>query len=240
MSIWGKLIVGTAGFAVGGPIGALFGTAAGHALDEISFSSYNNDQKNIKSLAFTGGLIALSAKMAKADGIVTKDEVITFKKLVDIPSENIRDVGRIWELAKTTIDGYDSYAYQMSKLFQPRSPILEKVLDLLFEIAKSDGVITNEELDYLNRVAEIFGIDEKTFDRLSTFHNPDSNPYSILGVDEDTSFEQIKKHWKILVNKNHPDRLIGDGMPEEFIQTATKKLTLINEAYFKISEIHKI
>ena len=238
MSIWGKFIVGTAGFAIGGPIGALFGTAAGHALDEISSNSYN-DQKNIKSLAFTGGLIALSAKMAKADGMVTKDEIITFKNLVDIPSENIKDVGRIWELAKTTIDGYDSYAHQMSKLFQPRSPILEKVLDLLFEIAKSDGVITNEEIDYLNRVAEIFGIDDKTFDRFSTFHNPESNPYSILGIDENTSFDQIKKHWKILVNKNHPDRLIGDGMPEEFIQTATKKLALINEAYYKISKIHK-
>ena len=105
MNIWGKVIGGAAGFAIGGPIGALLGTVAGHAIDTKILPSYISSDQNYKSIVFTAGVIALSAKMAKADGKVTKEEILTFRKLVQIPKDDINQVSKLWELAKETTDG---------------------------------------------------------------------------------------------------------------------------------------
>ena len=169
MSIWGKVIGGAAGFAIGGPLGALLGTLAGHAIDK-QLPSNNSKHEGHKSIAFTAGVIALSAKMAKADGKVTKEEIITFRRLVRVPKENLRQVGKLWELAKKTTDGYDLYAQQISSLFKNEQAILERILDLLFEIAKSDGVIQESELKYLKNVSKIFNFSDQTFMKLFALH----------------------------------------------------------------------
>ena len=233
MNIWGKFIGGAAGFALGGPLGALIGALAGHAVDKVAPIKHK-DNDITKSLAFTAGIIALSAKMAKADGFVSQEEISTFKKLVEIPPENINTVGKLWELAKQTTDGYESYANQIASLFPHGSPVLEKLIDLLFEIAKSDGVIKPEEELYLKNVASIFRINEKSFQRLLDFHENRENPFSILGVNSKDSDEKIKSAWKSLVIQNHPDHLIGQGMPKEFIISASQRLADINSAYDKI------
>ena len=233
MSVWGKILGGAAGFALSGPLGALLGTLAGHAIDNIA--PFNKKEKNLyKTLAFTTGVIALSAKMAKADGKVSRQEIKTFKRLVEIPPKNIKTVGKLWELAKETTDGFENYAKQISSLFPPGSPVLERLLDLLFEIAKSDGIIQSSELLYLKTVASIFSISEKDFKCLLASHDPYGNPYAVLGVDPTSNIETIKNAWKVLVRKNHPDRLIGEGMPEEFIKSATQRLSEINSAYDSI------
>ena len=239
MNIWGKLIGGATGFAIGGPIGGLLGTLAGHAIDSKIIPKYINVKNNYESIVFTAGVIALSAKMAKADGQVTKEEILTFRKFVQIPKENIDEVSKLWELAKETTDGYELYARQIYNSFKNESEILVKILDLLFEIAKSDGIIKSEELNYLEVVSKIFNLDEKTFRQLFAQHKSEGHPYDILGVQSTDDFEEIQRVWKQMVKNHHPDKLIGKGMPIEFINTANHRLAAINSAFEEIKKFKK-
>ena len=237
MNIWGKVIGGAAGFAIGGPIGALLGAVAGHAIDTKILPSYISNDENYKSIVFTAGVIALSAKMAKADGKVTKEEILTFRKLVQIPKDDINQVSKLWELAKETTDGYELYAKQIYSLFRNQPEILERILDILFEIAKSDGNIDATELNYLKNVSNIFNFDEIIFEKLLALHNPENNSFEILGVQISDTFEDIQKKWKEMVKNNHPDKLVGQGMPIEFIESANQKLAIINSAYEEIKNL---
>ena len=237
MNIWGKVIGGAAGFAIGGPIGALLGAVAGHAIDTKILPSYISSDQNYKSIVFTAGVIALSAKMAKADGKVTKEEILTFRKLVQIPKDDINQVSKLWELAKETTDGYELYAKQIYSLFRNQPEILERILDILFEIAKSDGNIDATELNYLKNVSNIFNFDEIIFEKLLALHNPENNSFEILGVQISDTFEDIQKKWKEMVKNNHPDKLVGQGMPIEFIESANQKLAIINSAYEEIKNL---
>ena len=237
MNIWGKVIGGAAGFAIGGPIGALLGAVAGHAIDTKILPSYISNDQNYKSIVFTAGVIALSAKMAKADGKVTKEEILTFRKLVQIPKDDINQVSKLWELAKETTDGYELYAKQIYSLFRNQPEILERILDILFEIAKSDGNIDSTELNYLKNVSNIFNFDEIIFEKLLALHNPENNSFEILGVKISDSLEDIQKKWKEMVKNNHPDKLVGQGMPIEFIESANQKLAIINSAYEEIKNL---
>ena len=240
MNIWGKLIGGATGFAIGGPIGGLLGTLAGHAIDLKIIPKYIKVKNYYESIVFTAGVIALSAKMAKADGQVTKEEILTFRKFVQIPKENIDEVSKLWELAKETTDGYELYARQIYNSFKNESEILVKILDLLFEIAKSDGIIKSEELNYLEVVSKIFNLDEITFRQLFAQHKSVGNPYEILGVKSTDDFEEIQRVWKQMVKNNHPDKLIGKGMPIEFINTANHRLAAINSAFEEIKNLNKL
>ena len=156
MSIWGVIIGGTAGFALGGPIGGLLGAVAGHAVQKTLAPS-SGDAQSTKRVAFTVAVIALSAKMAKADGIVSRNEINAFRERVHIPKSEVKQVGKFWDLARQTPAGFEDYARQVSQLFVAKAPVLEQLLDLLFHIAKSDGNITTPEQTYLHTVATIFG-----------------------------------------------------------------------------------
>ncbi len=189
------------------------------------------------SVAFTIGMIALGAKMAKADGVVTSDEVKAFKDVFHIPSEELANVARVFNLAKQDVGGFESYARQIAKLFSAKHEILEDVLDGLFHIAKSDGLMHNRELEYLARVAEIFGFGAREFAGIKARHlSPAADdPYVILGIAVSAPDADVKARYRALVRDNHPDRHIAAGMPEEFIAIATERLASINAAYERIS-----
>ena len=237
MSIWGMIIGGAAGFAFGGPIGGLLGAAAGIAVEKgFSPKKAAEDADASRKIAFTVAVIALSAKMAKADGVVTHDEISAFRQRVHIPQAEVSQVGKFWDLARQTPDGFKSYAKQVAKLFDERAPILEQLLDLLFHIARSDGAVTPPEARYLATVAQIFGFSEIDFARLMALHSEvGPTPYEVLGVDPDIGNADLRHHWRELVRANHPDKLIAEGMPEEFIEVATDKLAKINAAYDSIA-----
>ena len=232
MNIWGKIIGGAAGFALGGPIGGIVGAIAGHAVD-----SYAEDSHVRREAAFTIALIALSAKMAKADGVVTRQEILAFREKVDIAPDDLEKVGNLWDLARETPEGYSAYATQVSRMFAPASPVLEQLMALLFHIARADGVVTSEEEDYLEHVAEILGFDADGFARLVHIHGDDTaSPYRILGLDPDCSDDDLRHRWIELNRNHHPDRLMADGLPSEFIRAATERLAAINEAYDTLKE----
>lgn len=240
MSIWGKIAGVGLGAALGGPIGALIGLAAGHAVDR-SVESGGADrpvQGPEASVAFTVGVIALSAKMAKSDGQVTRSEVDTFKKIFHVPPAEEKNVGRIFDLARQDVAGFQSYAKQIARLFRDRRNVLEDLLDGLFEIAMADGVFHPSEETFLRRVAEIFGFSEHEFLRIKASHlGPDAaDPYVILGLSHDAPNDEIKQTYRRLVRENHPDALIARGVPEEFVRVATDKLAKINDAYDRIAK----
>ena len=184
------------------------------------------------------GVIALSAKMAKADGIVTADEVLAFRRVVDVPEAEAKNVSRLFELAQQTTDGYQAYAQQMAQSFGEDRAVLEDVLDVLFEIAKADGAVHERELAFLADVAEIFGFSQADFARISALHVIEADggdPYVVLGLSRDADDAEIKRRYRALVSENHPDRAIARGMPEEFVKVANDKLAAINAAYDRIA-----
>jgi DnaJ like chaperone protein len=190
-----------------------------------------------KSLAFTIGVIALGAKMAKADGVVTGDEVAAFKQVFHVPEQELAGVARVFNLAKQDVAGYQTYARQLARLFAGRHQILEDVLDSLFHIAKADGAVHEREGRFLEDVAMIFGFDSSEFARIKARHilADEADPYAILGLERGAREEDIKKRYRQLVRENHPDVHIAGGMPEELIDIANDRLARINAAYEEIA-----
>ena len=230
MSIWGKIIGGAAGFALGGPIGALVGALAGHTVDVYAKRSAPAEPD--RQAAFSVALVALSAKMAKADGVVSRNEILAFREKVHVQKEDLEAVAKLWELARQTTDGYEAYAQQLARLFPGTPAVLEELMGLLFHIAKADGKIDPAEFEYLGRVAGILGFDGDGFERMAAIHGDEvTSPYRVLGADPDWDDAELRKAWLRLVERHHPDRLVGEGLPEEFVQAANDRLAKINAAY---------
>jgi DnaJ like chaperone protein len=236
MSIWGKLGGAAAGFLLGGgPIGALAGFVAGHVLFDRG-AGVGADGRDEHGIAFTIAIIALGAKMAKADGVVTSDEIEAFGRIFRVPPSEEANVRRVFDLARQDTAGYEAYAGQIARLFRDNPAVLEDILDGLFEIAKADGILHPAELQFLERVSDIFGFAPDEFLRIRASHDgPDlADPYTILGVDRRASEDEVKRTYRMLVRENHPDSLIARGVPEEFVRLANDKLAAINGAYDRI------
>ena len=241
MSIWGKLIGGVAGFALGGPLGAILGTVFGHAVDRKRAQNYvgtSADSLQTRQTAFTVAVVVLSAKMAKADGQVTRDEVDAFKRIFEIPENEMRDVGRLFNEARQDAEGFEPYAEQIGEMFAHDMAVRESLLGGLFQIALADGIVHPNELKFLEKVAHSFGLNQHDFDRIQAAHmgSDSADPYQIIGVTRETSDDEIKKTYRKLSRENHPDTLIAKGLPQEFIDVANEKMASINAAYDQISK----
>ena len=236
MSIWGKILGGAAGLALAGPLGALIGAVAGHAVDSMRGKPKDGDQT--KSIAFTIAIIALGAKLAKADGTVTRDEVDAFKRVFKIPPHEIKNVGRVFDQARKDHRGYKAYAKQVAGMFRDNPAVLEELLYCLAYVARADGQVHPNEHDFLANVAGIFGLDAHAFERITALRPDagDANPWSVLGVTRDMTDDALKAAYRKLVRENHPDALTAQGMPEEFVQLANERLAAINDAWDKISK----
>ena len=235
MSIWGKVIGGVAGFTLGGPLGALIGVYAGHKMDQARSGdgSKLGADTQTRQVAFTMAVIVLSAKMAKADGVVTREEVEAFKRVFHIPPDEMKKVGQLFDEARKDASGYEPYAQQVAQMFRHEPAILEELIGGLFHIAKADGEVHPAELEFLAKVSVIFGFSEHDFERLrASYDTPEkSDPYEILGVSRDDDDGTIKKAYRKLIVENHPDKLMAQGLPQEFIDLANEKMAAINAAY---------
>ena len=247
MSIWGKIVGGTAGFAIGGPIAALLGVMAGHAVDHVLASRVSSetavaaptdpkDHPGLREIGFTVGVIALGAKMARVDGEVTGSEVDAFRSFFHVPQAEEKNVERFFNLAKRDSAGFETYARQVAALFPDAPEILESVLEGLFDIAKADGKVGAAEAEYLAKVANIFGLSSARFDRAraAALGEMECEACVVLGIDPLATDEQIREAWIRQVKAHHPDRLMAQGLPEEAIKVANRKLALINDAYARL------
>ena len=238
MSIWGKVIGGVAGFALGGPLGALLGGVAGHVVDSRrgEAAAAAPDRPAEKQVAFTIAVIALGAKLAKADGVVTQDEIAAFRQVFRVAPDEVKNVARVFNLARRHAHGYEPYARQVAGMFAANPAVLEELLGCLFHIARADGRVNEDELIYMQNVAAIFGFAEADFLRIKAECMGDdaTDPYQVLGVAHDAPDDELKAAYRRLVRENHPDTLIAQGMPEEFVAVANEKLATINGAYDRI------
>lgn len=242
MSIWGKIVGGVGGFALGGPLGALIGAIGGHVYDKWRDEDTDREKlesgEQTKSVAFTIAVIALGAKMAKADGVVTADEVRAFKQVFHVPPDEMKNVSRVFNQARKDSRGFEPYAQQVARMFRDSPEVLEELLWCLTHIAHADGDIHPKELEYLHKVAGIFGFEDRCFERVTglSLTGEKADPYTILGVTREASDADIKAAHRRLVMEHHPDRLTAQGMPEEFVNMANEKLAEINAAYDHIRQ----
>lgn len=200
---------------------------------------FRSDPELRRKVSFSIALIALSAKMAKADGVVTNDEIRAFHDFFAVPPEEMRNVSRLYRIAQQDIAGFETYARQMAQLCGSEThdcAMLEDILDALYHVAKADGVVHEREQKYLARIAEIFAIDERHFAQIQARHVLDgaADPYVLLGLSPGASIDEVKRRYRELVSENHPDRLIGRGVPEEFIIIANGRLAALNGAYERL------
>ncbi|MEE4012012.1 DnaJ family molecular chaperone [Roseibium sp. FZY0029] len=224
MSVWSSI----------GAIVSAIGTGGAQIVDRLVQLVLARPE-GTSSVGFTVAMIALSAKMAKADGVVTTDEILAFRELFDVPPNEERNVARLFNLAQEDIAGFEVYAKKLADLFPYDRKTLLDILDGLFHIAKADGVVHESEIGYLSRVAEVFGLDDREFSRILARHvRNDGNPYEVLGLGPEASDGELKAHYRREVQETHPDRLIARGVPEEFVRIANDRLAALNEAWAKI------
>lgn len=216
-------------------IGMTEGGAVRGALESALSGLGIGESKIANEAAFTAAVIALSAKMAKADGVTTPIEVETFERMFKPPEDELENVRRLFELATRDVAGFESYARQIARRLEQEPQLLRDVYDGLFHIAAADGILhANEEL-YLKRVGEIFGYDKATYRSIRALFvlDPD-DPYAVLGISRDASDEELKTHYRALVREHHPDALASRGVPGRFQEMATRKLAAITTAYREI------
>ena len=238
MSIWGKLAAATTELSIGAPIGALLGNGAAREVRD----RHQEQEGPENQLPFTAGVIVLCAKMAKADGSVTTDELKAFKEAFNVSAAEMKQAARIFNLAKQDMTGYEPCAEQLVTAFKGNRKLLEDVLEGLFHVAKADEEVPPQEEQFLGQVAKIFGFTDTEFSyikaRLVTAAK--RNPYDVLGVKPCVSDEELKSRYRMLVADNHPDQLIARGVPKEFVSIATEKVATLSEAYNAIVKEHSI
>lgn len=191
-----------------------------------------------KTVAFSIAVIGLGAKIAKADGQVTRNEVTAFREVFYIEPSEEKNAARIFNLARQDVSGFESYASTIARMFRNEPDVLVDLLEGLFHIATADGIYHPHENAFLDRVAELFGLSERQFKSIRVRFVPDADPdpYAVLGVDPDAEMESIRKRWRQLVIENHPDRMLERGIPEEAIQLATRRMAAINDAWNAIKK----
>lgn len=209
---------------------AIAALASGQSLSEV-FEKLRTPPE--RTVAFTIAVIALSAKMAKADGLVTRDEVMAFREVFHISPSEEPGAARLFNLARKDVAGYDIYAQRIAKMFGPADPALEDLMDGLFHIAMADGTYHPKEDAFLQNVAEIFGLGALSFRSMRARFVPDAepDPYAILGVDPTAPMDQVRARWRALVRETHPDMMMARGVPEEAVKLAQRRMADINRAW---------
>jgi len=192
------------------------------------------------TVGFAIAVIALGAKMAKADGLVTRNEVTAFREVFAIPQADETSAARVFNLAREDVAGFEDYARKIATMFEADSAVLTDLMDGLFHIAVADGEYHPAEDAFLVRVAEIFGMSKRDFAALRARIVPDADPdpYTVLGVEPAMTLTEIRKVWRRLVVETHPDRMMARGIPEEAVQLAQTRLIAINKAWEEIEAHH--
>lgn len=231
MSIWTRIAEALSALASGEPLSVVFDRLRGGSVPD-------------KSVGFTIAVLALGAKMAKADGMVTRDEVTAFRRIFSFPEGEEAHAAQVFNLARQDVAGFDAYARKIARLFNPEARpicaddhhVLVDVLEALFQIALADGSYHPGEDAFLTDVANAFGLDERCFHivRSRLVEGAPRDPYDVLGLPHDAPAAAARAAWKSLVRQTHPDVMQARGVPPEAMKLAERRLQLINEAWREI------
>jgi len=238
MSIWGSLIGGMIGLSLGGPFGMLLGSLLGgkisRARSGARMRSFAQPQQ-----VFALSLIVLSAKLSKADGQVSREELIAVKDKLKIPESELDQVGKIFNKAKEESKGYEPYAQQIAQIYRGNLNVLEEVINMLFYIAEADGNVSTSELEMIENISGIFGLSNVQFESIKESRklSEKSNPYIILESNPKDDIQSIRKKYIKLSKEHHPDLLISKGVPKEVIEESKKKMRAINSAWDQVQKL---
>lgn len=183
--------------------------------------------------AFAAAVTALGAKLARADGSADPVEFDSFVEAFQPEDSAARDIDRLYRLARGTTLGFEGYAKSLAKRYDHCPQLLEGVLDGLFHVAKADGRVNRDELVFLERVAELFGLSPLTFRRVKADHLglPANDPYRLLEVAPDAPDAAVHAAWKRQLLTHHPDRAVGRGLSPGLVDAAQAKASAINAAF---------
>lgn len=246
-----------AGFAMGGPFGAVMGAAFGHAAETglsgqsaggfprfsafpSGFGAPPSFLPGRRDQLFAIAVVMLAAKTAKVDGPVNRAEIDAFKQSFRIPPEAVSDIGQLFDQARESNEDPETYATQLAEAFADSPGILEDVLTALFVIAKSDGAINIRERDFLSKIARALGLGRNEWDRASGAtprgipRQTDEDPYAVMGLSRSASPEELRATWKTLMREHHPDMLASRGLRPDLIAKASDKVARINAAWDRI------
>ena len=238
MAIWGSLIGGMIGLSLGGPFGMLLGSLIGgkisRARSSSGFKSFAQPQQ-----IFALSLIVLSAKLSKADGQISKEELIAVKDKLKIPEKEIDQVGKIFNKAKEESAGYEPYAQQIAQIYRGNINVLEEVINILFYIAEADGKVSDVELKMIEHISQIFGLTEIQFNGIKESRKSSDklNPYVVLESQPDDAIEIIRKRYLKLSKEHHPDLLMSKGVPQEVVDESKAKMRAINSAWDQVQKL---
>jgi DnaJ like chaperone protein len=228
MTVWQK-ISGLA-TAVGDAGGDLLGGLAG----ALGLNRQGDEPQ--KDVAFTIAVVALSAKMAKSDGVVSALEHDAFTEVFRFAPDQAASVEHVFNLAKQDVAGYEAYAGQIANLFKEDRRLLQHVLEGIMYVAAADGMLHPKEDEFLRSVAAQFGFSDSEFRFFrARFVIDNGSPYDVLRLSPEASDAEVKAQYRKLVRDNHPDRLMANGVPAEFLELSTRKLAAINVAYETIA-----
>ncbi|MBK0400445.1 molecular chaperone DjiA [Limibaculum sp. M0105] len=220
MSIWSRIRESLAALARGEPLSRVFERLA---------------TPPERTVAFTIAVIALGAKMAKADGRVTRDEVAAFREIFSIPPEEEENAARIYNLARTDVAGFEVYAERIAAMFRDRPAVLADLLEGLVYIAIADGEYHPCEHAFLEEVARIFGVSEAQFRAMRARHLPgEIDPWSVLGIAPGADPVEVRARYRELVRELHPDQMVARGVPHEARRLAEQRLATVNDAYAQL------
>jgi DnaJ like chaperone protein len=255
MAYWGKIIGGIAGFAMGGPAGAIFGATLGHAADTGRLPRWGSGGQagwpggglfglpfphpitpatlpGGREHLFSLGVVTLSAKLAKADGPVNRAEIAAFRAAVPVPPEALAAVGQVFDQARAHPGGHRETAAALGAAFPEQPGKLEQLLAVLFSVARADGPVNQAEWRFLSDIHAAFRLDQAAWNRARA--EPELDAYAVLGVSADASPETLRAAWKELMRAHHPDSLAARGAGAEAIARASEKVARINAAWDRI------
>ena len=239
MSIWGSLIGGMVGFSLAGPFGMLLGSLIGGKISRAKSAAGNFGTFAQPQQIFALSLIVLSAKLSKADGQVSKEELIAVRNKLKIPENEIEQVGKIFNKAKQESTGYEPYAQQIAQIYKNNPNVLEEVINILFYIAEADGNVSKSELKMIQHIAQIFSLNQVQFNSIkeSRKNSDKLNPYIVLESKPEENLQTIRKKYLQLSKEHHPDLLISKGVPQEVIAESKKKMRAINSAWDQVQKL---
>jgi len=244
MGIIGKVVGGALGFALGGPLGGIAGAVFGHAFDRDADTLQEDETQRLSTmeesqLAFFVGTFSMLAKLVKADGQVSPKEVAVVEHFaahdIGLTGEHHRVALNIFSAALESPASFEDFAVQFFQRFSGQSQLIEMMVDILLRVSVADGRLKTSEETLILSAVRIFGLDQTRYQQIkSRYVETFDQAYQILGIQREASNEQIKKQYRKLVHSYHPDKYIGKGFPDEFVELANEKFREIQTAYEQI------